>query len=178
MKGSLEKQFRNAAQKGKLGLMYELLAQGVAIDCEDRGGKTALHLAAGEGHSDVVKFLIEHRAHVNARDQYGGHPLDEADYWSITGYDASQRENCNAIITLLEDAGAERCDPFSRTDTRHFLTRRARCVAIARAMGMEVPWERIALSVQLEHRSIAGPSVSSQQSVLPTMAENMLDIIS
>ncbi|KAJ1454509.1 kinase-like domain-containing protein, partial [Pelagophyceae sp. CCMP2097] len=41
-------------------------------------GRTALHLAAGEGHSEVVAALLERGADAVAQDRWGGSPLDDA----------------------------------------------------------------------------------------------------
>ncbi|KAL7462679.1 hypothetical protein ACHAXS_003053 [Conticribra weissflogii] len=53
-------------------------ASTVDISKGDYDKRTALHLAAGEGHVDVVEFLCRHGADVNARDRWGGKPLDDA----------------------------------------------------------------------------------------------------
>jgi len=55
-----------------------LAASTVDISKGDYDKRTALHLAAGEGHVDVVEFLCRHGADVNARDRWGGKPLDDA----------------------------------------------------------------------------------------------------
>jgi ankyrin repeat protein len=38
--------------------------------CWHETGETALHLAAGEGHLEIVKLLLEHGADVNAKTAY------------------------------------------------------------------------------------------------------------
>jgi Adenylate kinase/Ankyrin repeats (many copies)/EF hand len=38
----------------------------------------AIHLAAGEGHVEVVKLLLDAGADMNVRDRWGNRPLDEA----------------------------------------------------------------------------------------------------
>ncbi|KAL7459144.1 hypothetical protein ACHAWC_010828 [Mediolabrus comicus] len=48
------------------------------INKGDYDHRTALHLAASEGHIDVVKFLCQHGANVNVQDRWGGRPLDDA----------------------------------------------------------------------------------------------------
>lgn len=44
----------------------------------DYDGRTALHLAAGEGHSEIVEELCARGANVNAEDRWGGRPTDDA----------------------------------------------------------------------------------------------------
>lgn len=48
----------------------------VDINTGDYDKRTALHLAAGEGHADVVQLLCERGANVNVEDRWGGRPLD------------------------------------------------------------------------------------------------------
>lgn len=50
----------------------------VDISKGDYDNRTPLHLAAGEGHVDVVELLCKHGANVNAEDRWGGKPLDDA----------------------------------------------------------------------------------------------------
>jgi len=50
----------------------------VDINKGDYDKRTALHLAAGEGHLDVVEFLCKRGADVNVEDRWGGKPLDDA----------------------------------------------------------------------------------------------------
>ena len=45
----------------------------------DYDGRTALHLAACEGHIDVIRFLVETcRVDINVEDNWGNVPIDEA----------------------------------------------------------------------------------------------------
>ena len=52
----------------------------VDVDGGDYDGRTALHLAAGNGHARVVEFLCGSGADVNAADRWGGRPLDDAQF--------------------------------------------------------------------------------------------------
>ncbi len=50
----------------------------VDINEGDYDKRTALHVAAGGGHADVVQFLCNQGANVNVEDQWGGRPIDDA----------------------------------------------------------------------------------------------------
>ena len=44
----------------------------------DYDGRTSLHLAASEGHRDVVEYLINQEVEINPADRWGNTPLDDA----------------------------------------------------------------------------------------------------
>lgn len=63
----------SAAQKGKLDKVRALLAADPSlVNSRDKVGMTPLELAAQGDHRDVVEFLLDHGADVNARDSNGG----------------------------------------------------------------------------------------------------------
>jgi len=45
--------------------------EGCDVDRHDKRGRTALHVAAAEGHLKCTNFLLEHGANVNARTDAG-----------------------------------------------------------------------------------------------------------
>lgn len=49
----------------------ELLSEGIDVNSIDLDGRTALHVAACEGHVEVVKLLLDWKANIEARDRWG-----------------------------------------------------------------------------------------------------------
>jgi len=67
-----------AAAVGDLGTVTAFLAHGTPIDVRNHSGQTALHAAAVEGQTAVIKHLVASGADVNAIDRYGDSPLEVA----------------------------------------------------------------------------------------------------
>lgn len=57
-----------------LGHLDKLKGRAEQLDAPDKGGRAALHLAAAQGHADVVWFLISNRAKVRRRSILGCAP--------------------------------------------------------------------------------------------------------
>lgn len=70
----------DAARKGDLAKVKALVKDNPAlISSMDKSGYTAMHIAAYNDHADVVAFLLDSGAEVNARSKIGGFtPLDQA----------------------------------------------------------------------------------------------------
>ena len=69
-----------ASAEGDLSELRRLLISGVSPNVADYDGRTLLHLAASEGHKDIVKYLVKHHhADVHAKDRWGGTPLTDAE---------------------------------------------------------------------------------------------------
>jgi hypothetical protein len=58
------------ASKGNVQIIKHMLDNGTAVDAADYDGRTALHLAASEGHVAAVKLLLSYNANVNPTDRY------------------------------------------------------------------------------------------------------------
>ena len=86
-----------AASRSDFKTICRLVAQGVPLDSADYDWRTPLHLAAAEGHHEVVRYLISHGVAPNPRDRWGNTPLSEA-----------ERHNRQAVMELLENAGGEK----------------------------------------------------------------------
>lgn len=86
-----------AAAKGDLDEVKLILAAGKThVNFRDYDRRTALHVAASEGHLTVCQYLIEHKgARINRSDRWGGSPLDDA-----------HRHRRSEIIHFLRKHGA------------------------------------------------------------------------
>jgi glutaminase len=67
-----------AASQGDLDEARKLAARGVDLDGAVYDGRTALHLAASEGHAHVVEYLIAEGVNLSPVDRWGGTPLVDA----------------------------------------------------------------------------------------------------
>jgi len=57
--GGMEKDLMEAAKRGNMCTVTVLIQHGATVNFTDKDGWTALHLAAQEGHEDVVDLLLE-----------------------------------------------------------------------------------------------------------------------
>jgi len=71
-----------AAARGDVNMLNRILkyySPRLSVDFRDYDRRTALHVAASEGHLEMVKFLIDKKgAAINRSDRWGGSPLDDA----------------------------------------------------------------------------------------------------
>jgi len=74
----LTKTLIDRASKGDLAGVRRLVENGVRPGQGDYDQRTALHLAAAEGHLDVVTYLMNAGADVSACDRWGATPLEDA----------------------------------------------------------------------------------------------------
>ncbi|KAI6668244.1 hypothetical protein NL676_023807 [Syzygium grande] len=70
----LEDRLCTAARKGEVGQIHRLLESGVAINCHDQNGLTALHRASFKGHTEAVKALLEKESAYTQRTQMDTSP--------------------------------------------------------------------------------------------------------
>lgn len=59
------------ACRGDVNGVEDLLNQGVDVNSIDLDGRTGLHIAACEGHVDVVRLMLTRKANIDARDRWG-----------------------------------------------------------------------------------------------------------
>ncbi|GAV80557.1 Pkinase domain-containing protein/Ank_2 domain-containing protein [Cephalotus follicularis] len=84
------------ANEGDLIGIQELLDSGIDVNFRDIDNRTALHVAACQGLTDVVAFLLQRGAEVDPKDRWGSTPL--ADAICYKNHD---------VIKLLEKHGAK-----------------------------------------------------------------------
>ena len=81
--------------------------QGIEFDGDDYDGRTALHVAASEGHFEIVKFLLELvKVKADPKDRWGFTPSQDAkrfghtkisDY--INTFLVSEQVSCLSVST-------------------------------------------------------------------------------
>ncbi|KNC75385.1 TKL protein kinase [Sphaeroforma arctica JP610] len=87
--------FMKECQKGNIEKVKKLLETNYAKpEWVDQHGRSALHIAASEGHMVIVKLLVELGAEINSRDK-----------WNMTATDAAERGGFDTIAEFLKDQG-------------------------------------------------------------------------
>ncbi len=89
-----------AASKGDVSALKRLSARANCLHLADYDRRTAMHLAAAEGHLEVIEFLLERGVEVDPVDRWGGTPRDDA-----------ERHGHHEAAALLEAHGARTCAP-------------------------------------------------------------------
>ena len=77
--------------KEDLRAIQRLVACGVDLEGTDYDHRTALHLAASEGHERLVQYFSDQAVELAPLDRWGGTPLDDA-----------QRHGHERVAQLLE----------------------------------------------------------------------------
>ncbi len=81
------------ASNGNTKSIQAMLSQGVDVNCEDYDQRTALHLAAAEGHRDTVLVLLANGANA-----------DKCDRWGTTARKAAIESGHHDIADLIRQA--------------------------------------------------------------------------
>ncbi|XP_075105943.1 serine/threonine-protein kinase 12-like isoform X2 [Nicotiana tabacum] len=70
--------FLSFASRGDRVGLNQMLRQGISPNVQDYDKRTALHLAASEGHASIVELLLAYKADVNLSDRWRRTPLTDA----------------------------------------------------------------------------------------------------
>ncbi|KAK4733135.1 hypothetical protein R3W88_007396 [Solanum pinnatisectum] len=85
-----------SANEGDIEGIKEIFESGTDVNFRDIDERTALHVAACHGSSDVVQLLLDNGAEVDPKDRWGSTPLADAIHYKN-----------HAVIKLLEKHGAK-----------------------------------------------------------------------
>lgn len=92
----------SAAAQGDLERIKELDLQGVNLESSDYDGRTPLHLAAVNGHVEVVRYLVGYGVDKEVKDRWDNTPYDEANKIRTGFIEAEQKIPYNEICRVLE----------------------------------------------------------------------------
>ncbi|XP_039994041.1 60 kDa lysophospholipase isoform X2 [Xiphias gladius] len=112
-----------ASKIGDIDALEALKEMGSNLCLGDYDGRTPLHIAACEGHLDLVQYLLGHGATVYAKDRYGDTPLCNA-----------VRFRHKEIVNLLRKTGAH----FSRDKLEEAGTELCSLAASGDLEGLEI----------------------------------------
>lgn len=128
-----------ALTEGRDDAVRLMLALHWPLAHESEWGGTALHWAAWNGRTDMVRLLLDHGAPVNARDsRYGSSPLA----WTAHGSRYCARANDEdypAIAHQLLDAGSTRAEAINQWGEPPESLGRPSVVAVLQARGFAPP---------------------------------------
>jgi len=100
-----------AANNDLTGLQCMALA-GYDMSARNYDGRTALHLAASQGHLDCVRFLLEKcSVDPSPRDRWGQTPLDEARKFGRSAVVLYFEQRQNQSVSTSSDSGSENNRP-------------------------------------------------------------------
>ena len=89
-----------AASGNNLAEIKRLVNNGVDPNEDDYDGRTAMHLAASEGHMEILEYLMSIKANIMCRDRFGGTPLEDAVRHNF------EMRNAESVQKLLREHGA------------------------------------------------------------------------
>lgn len=102
-----ENDFYSAARSGNVALVKSYLQQGQPVSSRDVKGNTALVIAAGRGHSDIIKILLAAGADVEEATSEGLFESKPALSWAVS-------QGRTAAAAVLIQNGANPSVPMKR----------------------------------------------------------------
>uniref|UniRef100_A0A8C9SXB7 glutaminase n=1 Tax=Scleropages formosus TaxID=113540 RepID=A0A8C9SXB7_SCLFO len=96
-----------AAYTGDVSALRRFALSSMDMEQRDYDSRTALHVAAAEGHAEVVRFLLEAcKVNPEPKDRWGNTPMDEAVHFGH-----------HDVVTLLKDYQSKYSPPESGADS-------------------------------------------------------------
>eukprot|EP01129_Flabellula_baltica_P016657 TRINITY_DN9000_c0_g1_i1.p1 TRINITY_DN9000_c0_g1~~TRINITY_DN9000_c0_g1_i1.p1 ORF type:complete len:1360 (+),score=378.94 TRINITY_DN9000_c0_g1_i1:114-4193(+) len=112
-----------AAANDDFTQIKELVSKGHSVNTTDYDNRTPLHIAALKGNYEIVQYLINNKADINAVDQYGHTPLSDAN----RGASLEKMK----IINLLKENGAQlSTDYWDQRNDPEFIQHIINCLEI------------------------------------------------
>jgi hypothetical protein len=75
---TIDNPLHEAAKRGNLEFLSELLTAGISVNGLDKAGNTPLHWACRGGHAEAVRLLLAKGPAINAQNKLGDTPLHAA----------------------------------------------------------------------------------------------------
>ncbi|KAI3777245.1 hypothetical protein L1987_47043 [Smallanthus sonchifolius] len=105
--------FLSCASRGDRVGLNLMLRDGISPNVQDYDNRTALHLAASEGHASIVELLLHYKADVNLDDRWNRTPLTDArlyghrDICRILEVNGGKDSVMNSPMTVVPDEDAK-----------------------------------------------------------------------
>ncbi|XP_076958031.1 serine/threonine-protein kinase 12-like [Bidens hawaiensis] len=105
--------FLSCASRGDRVGLNLMLRDGISPNVQDYDKRTALHLAASEGHASIVELLLYYKADVNLDDRWNRTPLTDArlyghrDICRILEVNGGKDSVMNSPMTVVADEDAK-----------------------------------------------------------------------
>nr|GMD55482.1 serine/threonine-protein kinase CTR1-like isoform X1 [Ipomoea batatas] len=120
--------FLSFASRGDRVGLNKMLREGINPNVQDYDKRTALHLAASEGHAPIVELLLAYKANVNLKDRWRRTPLTDAkeyghqDICRILGVNGGKESDAHPMAVRREDDSVENIIDISELNLQNSTT--------------------------------------------------------
>ncbi|XP_031117640.1 integrin-linked protein kinase 1-like [Ipomoea triloba] len=120
--------FLSFASRGDRVGLNKMLREGINPNVQDYDKRTALHLAASEGHAPIVELLLAYKANVNLKDRWRRTPLTDAkeyghqDICRILEVNGGKESDAHPMAVRREDDSVENIIDISELNLQNSTT--------------------------------------------------------